>query len=115
MPLTNKKTFKDFITEDLDVFFNAEEFAKEHSLQGEQLLCIVIDGENKENNTGISADHRQASQETYVIYKRVYIKSELFFLPKIKSVIELDGEEYYVEEASEQTGIIYMLLTLNES
>lgn len=108
------KTFKDFLVEDLDVFFNPEEFADNHELEGDEILCVVVDG-NSQNDSGYTKDHEYASQEVFKIFKTVYVKKEDFFVPRVGSVLTLDGEEFYVEEAGDKGGIVRILLSANES
>lgn len=115
MMTVNKKTFKDFIDEDLDVFFDLDEFADEHELEGETLTLVVVDNKLDDSATGIARDHLYASQEVYKHYKTVYVKASDFFVPKVDSGLTLDGEEYYVEEAADEKGIIRILLSANES
>lgn len=112
---SNNKTFKDFVNEDLNVFFNLDEFAEEHELDGEQLNIIVIDSKSDDNFTGYPREQLYASQEVYKSYKTIYVRSEDFYVPKVDSVITLDGEEFYVDEASEEMGVIRILVSSNES
>lgn len=108
--------FKDAVLADVnDVFFNDDEFADEHVLGDESFLCIVIGNENSENSANVTSEHRYASQETFTLTKEVYVKSCDFYVPSIGSVLTLDGKEFYVDKANEEAGIIYLLLTANES
>lgn len=109
------KTFKDFLIEDLDVFFNPDEFAEEHELDGDTLLCVIVNNKSLSNRDGMLREQIYASQEVYQEIKTVYIKASLFYIPKVESLITLDGKEYYVEAASENKGIIRITLTANES
>lgn len=109
------KTFKDFILEDLDVFFNDEEFGDEHELDGETLIAIAVDNSINNDSKGLSKEQHYASQEVYKKTKTVYVKSADFYIPKVDSTISLDGESYYVDEANEHNGIIKILLSANES
>lgn len=109
------KTFKDFILEDLDVFFNDEEMADEHELQGETLVIVVVDSQSNNDITGFPNVQMYSSQEVYKQYKTVYVKASEFHIPRIDSIITLDGEEYYVEDANDEKGIIRIVLSLNES
>lgn len=108
------KTFKDFILEDLNVFFNDDEMADQHELDGQSLSLIVVDNSSKDLN-GLGREQLDASQEVYKVYKTVYVKSSDFYVPKIDSEIVLDGQSYYVEESGEEMGVIRVLLSANES
>jgi len=111
----NKKTFKDYVNEDLNVFFNLKEFAEEHELEGETLPMIVIDHKLENNATNLPRDQIYASQEVFKRYKTVYVKTSDFYVPKVDSELILDGESFFVEEAGEEQGIIRILLSANES
>jgi len=43
------------------------------------------------------------------------VKACDFYVPKVGNILMLDGEEYYVEEASEDMGIIRIVVSANES
>ena len=110
-----KKTFKDFIDEDLDVFFNLDEMAEEHELEGEIVPLIISDNQSNDKLTGFSREQNYATQEVFKQFKTIYVKTADFYIPKVDSVIELDGQEYYVEEASDEKGIIRIVVSANES
>lgn len=112
----NNKTFKDFVNEDLNVFFNLDEFAEEHELEGKLLTMIVVDiKSDNTSTTGIQRDQLYASQEVFKQYKTIYVKDSDFYIPKIDSVLDLDGEKYFVEEAGMEKGVIRILLSAHES
>lgn len=113
--MQNKKTFKDFIAEDLDVFFNLDEMAEEHELDGESLAIVVTEVNLNNSRTGISRDQFHSSQEIYNSVKTVYVKSEEFYLPEVGVELTLDGRKYFVEDSSDQQGVIKIVLSANES
>lgn len=113
--MTNKKTFKDFAHEDLNVFFNLDEFGEEHELDGEVLPIIVVDSKSDDNFTGFPREQLYSSQEVFKHYKTIYVKAADYFVPKVNSIITLDGEDLYVDEASEDMGIIRILASSHES
>ncbi|MGE7942818.1 hypothetical protein ACQKNB_12090 [Lysinibacillus xylanilyticus] len=108
------KTFKDFIMEDLDVFFNVDEMADEHELEGQTLDLVVVDS-SLEDLKGLGREQLDATQEVYKVFKTVYVKSSDFYVPKIDSELVLDGQRYYVEESGEEMGVIRIVLSANES
>lgn len=108
------KTFKDFILEDLNVFFNVNEMADQHVLDGQTLDLIVVDN-SSEDLSGFGRQQLDAMQEVYKVYKTVYVKSSEFYVPKIGSELFLDGQSFYVEESGEEMGVIRILLSANES
>ena len=115
MEQTNKKTFKDFIMEDLDVFFNLDEMAEEHELEGETIAMVIVDSVVNSDRKGVNNQHLYASQEVYKKFKTLYIKSSDFHVPEVDSELELDGKLYYVEDAGEEQGVIRIVISANES
>lgn len=108
------KTFKDFLQQDLtNVFFNGNELADKHVLDGEELDLVVES--NLGGMKGYSKDQLSASQEVYSHFKTILVKSSDFYIPKVGSYLELDGAEYYVEEAEEELGVIRIVVSANES
>jgi len=108
------KTFKDFILEDLNVFFNVDEMADEHELDGQTLDLIVVDS-SLEDLKGFTREQLDAAQEVFKIFKTVYVKSSDFYVPKIDSELTLDGYGYYVEESYDQNGVIKIILSAHDS
>lgn len=113
--MINKKTFKDFIHEDLDVFFNLDEMAGEHELDGETLRIVVTEINLNNNRPGIAREQLYASQEIYTAVKTVYVRSTEFYLPEVGVELTLDGRNYFVEDSSDQQGVIKIVLSANES
>lgn len=109
------KTFKDFADEDLGVFFNLDEMASMHELDGEIMPLIIVATEADDKLNGIPREQIYASQEVFKAYKTIYVKHSDYLIPKVDSVITLDGEEYYVEETSDESGVIKIIATANES
>lgn len=113
--MATNKTLKDFINDDLDVFFNLNEFADEHKLDGEILSLIVVDNQFNDDKTNYLREQQYASQEVFKETKTIYVKSTDYIVPKIDSSITLDGEFYFVDEAGEQNGVIRIVISANES
>jgi len=64
--------------------------------------------------TGFSREQLYVAQEVYKQYKTIYVRSVDFYVPSIDSTLNLNGLEYFVEEASEDCGVICIVLSLNE-
>lgn len=113
--MVNKKTFKEFANEDLDVFFDLGEMAEEHELEGEIIPLIISDNQSNDKLTGLTREHAYAAQELYKQFKTIYVKAADFYVPKVDSIIILDGQEFYVEEAADEKGVIRIVISANES
>ncbi|ARK25999.1 hypothetical protein SporoP37_15845 [Sporosarcina sp. P37] len=109
------KTFKDFAFEDLDVFFNLEELADMHELDGEMMPTVVVATKADEKLGGVSRDQMYSSQEVFKEYKTIYVRSSDYYIPKVDSRITLDGTDYYVEETSDESGVLKIIVSANES
>ncbi|MEA0565529.1 hypothetical protein [Lysinibacillus irui] len=106
--------FKDTLEKDLScVFFNANELADKHVLGGQE-LDIVVES-NLGAVKGYGKDQLLVSQEVYSHFKTILVKSSDFYVPNIGSILDLDGEEYYVEEADEELGVIRIVISAYES
>ena len=109
------KTFKDFILEDLDVFFNEEEFAELHDIDGENVLAIIVDNDSSDNLAGFTREQSYVTQEVFKVLKTIYVKSAEFYVPKVDSEITVDGEKYFVEATGDEKGIIRIVVSAYES
>ena len=107
--------FKDTLEADLsNVFFNDDEMAAKHELDGEELTIVVVDNSLEDLN-GLGREQLNASQEVFKVFKTIYVKSSDIYVPKVESYLILDGDEFYVEEAGEDMGLIRILVSANES
>ncbi|MFJ8100416.1 hypothetical protein [Lysinibacillus sp. NPDC096212] len=107
--------FKEALEKDLSsVFFNANEFAEEHELEGET-LDLVVEDTSLEELKGYGKDQLSAAQEVFSHFKTIFVRSSDFYVPKVGSILVLNGNEYYVEESAEDMGIIRILISANES
>lgn len=109
------KTFKDFVKEDLSVFFNAEEFANLHEIDGENVLAIIVDNDSTDNIAGFTREQAYATQEVFKVLKTIYVKSAEFYVPKVDSEITIDGEKYFVEATGDENGVIRIVVSAYES
>lgn len=106
--------FKDTLEKDLsNVFFNVNELADKHVLGGRELDIVVENylGDIK----GYGKEQLMVSQEVFTHLKTILVKTNDFYIPNVGSVLELDGEEYYVEEAGEELGVIRIVISAYES
>lgn len=107
--------FKDTLEADIsNVFFDIDEMGEEHELEGETLI-IVVDGSNLEGMRGYGNDQLSASQEVYIHFVTIFVKSIDFYVPTVGSQLTLDNQYYFVEESHDDSGIIKIVLSANES
>lgn len=80
-------TFKELLQKDHAGFFNKDEFAKEHIIDGE--LCICILGEDK------STDNK--TDGVYNMRRRLFIAYEVLgYRPEPEQKMEIDNNYFYV-------------------
>lgn len=94
-------TFKDQVREDIDsVFFNFDEFADEHEINGAQMTAII-----DENSL---EDHPSGTDITGVFAEltAVYVKADEYgALPKRGASIVIDGLTHRVVDAVSEMGV----------
>ena len=108
-------TFKEDLTEDLrGVFFDADEFAKEHDLNGTVCLCVVEKPRTEEKYL------RGATYDAYegIHGASVTIHVESRLLPEIPVEgmrFDLDGEVMLVDSCTHEAGLLSIGLKGHDS
>lgn len=106
---------KEIIKEDLEeVFFDLEEFAEFHEINGKQILVILDENELAE---------RRATKKEGRHYDGVYTASILLYVkaedygsrPKVGSVVRVDGKTYSVIEAVDESVVYSITLGANRA
>ena len=103
----------DEVLKDLDtVFFNTDEFATEHNINGQQVLCIVDTDTNK------TRSDRESEQYDGIFLSVVKVSVKVSLLPKKPAhgkLFKLDDKPYTVIECSDNAGMYDITLGLNNS
>ena len=105
-------TFKESLTQDLDIFLNMDEFAEEHELNGVPTLCVVQSPTDREiflQNRDYAGYDGIYGKQTIVHVK----KSDLPELPPEQQVFYLDGEIYKVAQVIDDMGMVSIVLESN--
>ena len=100
--------FKDYLSQDLSTFFNSDEFAELHDINGRQFFVIL--------------DNDRLSQRTQREYEGIYVGDLLFYVsasdygarPKPGEVIKFDQAPYEVFDVKEDGGIYEIVLKASE-
>ena len=103
-------TFKEDLTEDLrDVFFDVDEFAEEHDLNGTVCLCVLEKPRTEEKYIrGATYDAYEGIHGASVT---VHVESRL--LPEIPVEgmrFDLDGEVMLVDSCTQEAGLLSIVL-----
>ena len=103
--------FKDMIARDVkDVFLNVDEFSEVHNVNGVD-MPVQID-----NNEQIERQKRQTevAEGIFKNQKLIYVSAEDFGpLPRLESVLTLDGKTYRVSDAIDEDGIYSITIVAN--
>jgi hypothetical protein len=103
-------SLKDEILEDIDnVFLNFEDFAEEHTVEGEPIMCIFDDDELKE---------RQGTNELGVENGTILLFAKSSDLPPRRvpnEYLEIDGKNYVIDDWRENLGMAEIILHHGES
>ena len=107
--------FKDMLKADLDnVFINAEEFADEHELNGQTVLCVV-QSPTEQGMFLQGLDYRGfdgVRGQTTIVYVKKEIIGEV---PAEGEVITLDGEPMLVDSCVDDMGLLSITLHFNHA
>lgn len=105
--------FKESIEGDLStVFFNMDEFSEEHEVDGERMNIIIDDFERVKRDRKYKVD-----DDGQYLRKLLFFVKAIDFgtLPEVDSVLNLDGVEYLVIDASKEGSVYSITLGVVES
>lgn len=107
------KTFKDFANEDIsEVFFNFDEFAETHNIDGVDMVAIIDSDVLK-----IRSNYKQDQYDG--VYKgelAVFVReTDINERPVFGQRLRLNGKLYLVVECTEDMGVLEIVLEANDS
>ncbi|MGZ0084577.1 hypothetical protein ACWNXI_03075 [Caldibacillus thermoamylovorans] len=105
--------FKTYTERDLSSFFNINEFADYHDIDGQQVLSI-IDSDQFGERPRDPADLYRITGGIYQAAIVVYVKAADYAKPVVGQQIYVDGEDYYVTAVAEEAGVLKIAATANE-
>jgi hypothetical protein len=103
---------KDYLASDMATFFNQDEFADLHDIDGQQVPAVVDSDVLK-----IRSDRKSERYDgVYAAELAVYVRAaDLPSRPVYGQHVRLDGKLYLVVECTEAEGILEIVLGANES
>lgn len=111
-------SFKDQIEKDIrDTFINDHEFAEEHDING-VMLSVVIDRDTNAGRDSLYSYERPSFPVNGVYAANIILyvsKADLGYKPEEGEDIKIDGKIYFVENASEEMGMLVLTLAGNRS
>ncbi|WP_044736650.1 hypothetical protein [Geobacillus kaustophilus] len=105
--------FKTYAERDLSAFFNIDEFADYHDIDGQQVLAI-IDSDQFGERPKVPVELYRITDGIYQTTLTIYVKLTDYAKPVIGQKIYVDGEDYFVSAVSEEAGVLKITVTANE-
>lgn len=102
-------TFKDILKSDLDIFFNDDEFAELHNIDG-RIISIIVDNEHLMKRSKVEYEGVAVGDILYFVKEEEYGK-----LPKIGEVQRFDGVICEVFDIRSESGVYEVILKKNVS
>lgn len=92
-------TFKESVKDDIqNVFFNLDEFAENHLINGKEILVVVDDDKMSELVESKFTPLDRIYEKMILFYVQ---KEALEFIPKVNGSFFFDGEMYQVADVSD--------------
>lgn len=106
--------FKAAIAADIKaVFINGLEFADEHDINGQAVLCVVDRDVAQERNGPSYAEYAEGVYRSQIV---VYVAADdLPERPVRGELFRLDGDRYLVDEVAENMGVLEITIEANDS
>lgn len=110
--------FKEAYADDLEnVFFDVEEFASKHTIDGEECTVVLTDvtsvdakAYNRTMHTTTSSKERAVSRISHILYIR---DTELKRKITSNSLINLDGKKYFVQDMTHTEGVYKLAIGIH--
>ena len=107
--------FKDFVQDDIAVFFNPDEFGEWHNIDGQELL-VVIDEDLTQERSRQPTDLYNATPGIFTKRIIVFVRqSDLGYRPVVDQSMRIDDELYRVANCSDQMGVLEITLEANQA
>lgn len=98
-----RKTFGDFVKQDLGVWFNEFEFARLHNINGDEVLSVLTSDKTTQNI--FNTDGEKISGESFILYAS---RDDIRGVMSGQSV-EIDGKLYVVQDAQDLQGVFWKI------
>ena len=110
-------TFKEQIALDnKNVFMNFDEFAEEHLINGDKMLCIVDNNEMIDREKRYQYKRSLYADGVYLKEVLIYVRAEDFGpLPAVGRMLYFDKKGYMISDAIDEDGIYSLCLEANKT
>lgn len=103
---------KDYFNSDIDNFFNLDEFAQIHTIDGKEVPAVIDSDVLKIRSNYKSEQYDGVYLNEIVVYVKA---ADLLERPVYGQQLRLDGNLYMVLECTENMGVLEIILGANES
>lgn len=105
-------TFKGFLDSDLDSFFNLDEFAETHIIDGREITAIIEEDVSKIRSLNKADQYDGVYLDEIILYVK---SSDLDERPVYGQRMKIDRKLFYVTKCTESAGMLEITLGANES
>lgn len=106
-----KKTFKELLKSDLEIFFNLEEFGEAHSVEGKEITCVLMT--DSAGSVSLTEDKDLKNAGLFGSDYTLYLKKEdRPFKSSAGKVLNVDGKELVIMKVAEEGGVL--IFNLNQ-
>ena len=95
-----------------DVFFDADEFAELHDINGAQVLCVIDEDISKQRSSRQSSNYDGIYQRELTLFVS---ESDLGYRPERDQKMTVDGEWYLVLNCAASAGMLEIELGSNQA
>lgn len=104
------KSFKELLKSDLEIFFNLDEFAETHRVEGKEIPCILTT--DSVGSTSLTADKDLQAVGLTSSSVTLYLKkSDGFFKHSAGKILNVDGKEMKILKVAEETDVLILNLS----
>lgn len=100
-------TFKKCLADDLNVFFNPEEFGEEHDLNGTKCLAVIEGLTTTGQITRSTVNFAAVHGKTVIVHTKT---AEVPEVPEKGTIFTLDGDIYQIADSADDCGLLTIML-----
>lgn len=100
-----KRSFKELLDSDLEIFFNLDELGEIHRIEGYEMPCVLMT--ESAGSTSTTADKDLQRVGLYGADTTLYVKKENCpFKYSARKILNVDGREMQIRKVAEESGVM---------
>ncbi|MDE5758788.1 MAG: hypothetical protein K2H85_09295 [Allobaculum sp.] len=100
-----KRNFKELLESDLEIFFNLNELAEIHRIEGYEMPCVLMT--ESAGSTSTTADKDLQRVGLFGADTTLYVKKENCpFKYSARKILNVDGKEMQIRKVAEESGVM---------